>query len=229
MELQKEARLPMMMHAGRVCRVLVVDDHPIIHEGLTMMISQMPDLRVEWNAYDVKQALEICKSNTPDVAVIDISLGDGSGIELVKTLHARWPLLPILVMSIHDDTLYAGRALRAGARGYLMKHAAAKNIIDALRQVRDGHIYVSDRAQSQLLERAIAGVDFDLSSSVASLSDRELEVFNLIGKGLKKAEIAAMLHRSVNTVEAHRASIKKKLKVHTSAELAKLAFHFSEE
>ena len=208
----------------RVTRLLVVDDHPIIHEGLTQLINREGDLRVEWNALSVEEALALCRENTPDMAIVDITLGDRSGLELVKTLHARWPLFPILVMSIHDDSLYAGRSLRAGARGYIMKHAAPRHIIEAIRQVRNGGIYVSEKAQSQLLERAIAGVDFDASSTFNSLSDRELEIFQLIGKGLKKGEIAALLHRSVNTVEAHRASIKRKLKVHSSAELAKLAF-----
>jgi DNA-binding NarL/FixJ family response regulator len=215
------------VNSERLTRLLVVDDHPIIHEGLAQLINRERDMRVEWNALSVDEALRICKENTPDMAVVDITLGDNSGLELVKTLHARWPLFPILVMSIHDDSLYAGRALRAGARGYIMKHAAPKYIIEAIRQVRHGGIYVSEKAQSQLLEQAIAGVSLDAPSAFASLSDRELEIFQLIGKGLKKGEIAARLHRSVNTIEAHRASIKKKLKIHTSAELAKFAFHHS--
>ncbi len=210
-------------------RLLIVDDHPIIHEGLTQLIDREPDLRVAWRALSLDEALAICRDEAPDMAIVDITLGDRSGLELVKLLHARWPLFPILVMSIHDDSLYAARSLRAGARGYIMKHAAPAHIIEAIRQVRQGALYVSEKAQSQLLERAIAGVELEPASMFASLSDRELEIFRLIGKGMKKGEIAALLHRSVNTVEAHRASIKKKLKVQTSAELAKLAFQHCQD
>ncbi len=217
------------MSSQPITRLLVVDDHPIIHEGLTQLINREPDLRVAWKALSLDEALAICRDEVPDMAIVDITLGDRSGLELVKTLHGRWPLFPILVMSIHDDSLYAARSLRAGARGYLMKYAAPAHIIEAIRQVRQGGIYVSEKAQSQMLERAIAGVDLEPASMFASLSDRELEIFRLIGKGLKKGEIAALLHRSVNTVEAHRASMKKKLKVQTSAELAKLAFQHSQD
>jgi len=212
-------------HSYRVTRLLVVDNHPIIHEGLIHMTSRESDLRVDWQALSVEEALTICRDHIPDMAIVGIALGDRSGLDLVKALHARWPLFPILVMSIYDDSLYASRSLRAGACGYIMKHSPAGHIIEAIRKVRDGGTYVSAKAQAQLLESAIAGVDFDVPAIFASLSDRELEIFQLIGKGLKKGEIAALLNRSVNTVESHRANIKKKLKVHTSAELARLAFH----
>jgi DNA-binding NarL/FixJ family response regulator len=214
--------------SNREIRLLVVDDHPIVREGLAHLLDREQDMRAEWQASSIKDALNVCRSCAPNMAVVDLSLGDGSGLDLIKLMRASQPSMPILVMSMHDESLYADRALRAGARGYVMKHVAPKHIVAAIRQVREGHIYLSDRMRSQLLERVTAGGAGAESPALAQLSNRELEVFQLIGQGLKKGAIAARLRRSVNTVEAHRANIKRKLKVRDAAELNKLAFLHTE-
>ena len=209
-------------------RLLVVDDHPIVLEGLTQLLSREADLHVEWKAGGVAEAMAVCKSDTPDLAIVDLSLGDGSGLDLIRQMHVIRPLMPILVMSMHDETLYAERALRAGAQGYLMKQAAPKNIVGAIRSIRAGQIYLSEKVKSAMLDRVMAGGDGGVASAISRLSDHELEIFQLIGAGMKKAEMAARLRRSVNTVEAHRANIKKKLNVGSSAELARLAFLYTQ-
>jgi DNA-binding NarL/FixJ family response regulator len=216
-----------MLTPKRQIRLLIVDDHPIVREGLAHLLNREPDLCAEWQASSMEEALQVCRAHAPDMAIVDISLGDGSGLELIKLMRASRPAMPILVMSMHDETLYADRVLQAGARGYLMKHMGPKHIVAAIRQVKEGHIYVSDRMRSQLLERA-ANTGGVPPTTLSQLSDRELEVFQLIGQGLKKGAIAARLQRSVNTIEAHRANIKKKLNVRDSAELAKLAFLYIE-
>jgi two-component system, NarL family, response regulator NreC len=210
-------------------RLLIVDDHPVVLEGLAHLLNREQDLRVEWQASDIKEALQIVKTQPPDMAIVDISLSDGSGLELIKLMRAARPSMPILVMSMQDESLYVDRVLRAGARGYVPKYMAPKHIVAAIRRVSQGHVYLSDQTQSQVLERVITCNAGAANSLLARLSDRELEVFQLIGQGLKKGAIAKRLHRSVNTVEAHRANIKKKLKVRDAAELSKLAFQQTPE
>jgi DNA-binding NarL/FixJ family response regulator len=204
-------------------RLLVEDDHPIVLEGLAHLLNRERDLRVEWRASSAEEALHVCATCFPDMAVVDISLGDSSGVALIKSMRASRPSMPILAMSMHDELLYAERVLRAGARGYVMKHTAPKHIVAAIRHVKAGHVYLSDKAQSRLLASVAVGGD-GAATVLEQLSNRELEVFQLIGQGLKKGEIAARLHRSVNTIESHRANIKKKLNVRDAAELNKLAF-----
>jgi DNA-binding NarL/FixJ family response regulator len=224
-----DQRIGLSSGSNQVIRLLVVDDHPIVREGLAHLLNRERDMRAEWQVSSMAEALNVCRSYAPDMAVVDLSLGDGSGLELIKLMRASKPSMPILVMSMHDESLYADRVLQAGARGYLMKHMAPKHIVAAIRHVRDGHIYLSDKTHSQLLERAVAGGGASAESpALAQLSNRELEVFQLIGQGLKKGAIAARLCRSVNTVEAHRANIKRKLKVRDAAELNKLAFLHTE-
>jgi len=213
---------------NRQIRLLIVDDHPVVREGLSHLLNREAELRVEWQASSTEEALQICRAHAPDMAIVDLSLGDESGLDLIRALRAGNPELPILVMSVHDESLYADRVLQAGARGYLMKHMGPKHIVDAIRQVKNGHIYVSDKMQWQLLERAAANVGGAARTALSQLSDRELEVFQLIGQGLKKGAIATRLRRSVNTIEAHRASIKRKLNVSDAAQLAKLAFLYFE-
>ncbi|MCX7143195.1 MAG: response regulator transcription factor [Proteobacteria bacterium] len=205
-------------------KILIVDDHPIVLEGLAQLLSREPDLRVEWRVGGIAEAMAVCRAHRPDFAIVDISLTDGSGLELIRQIHAHTPALPILVMSMHDESLYADRVLRAGAQGYLMKHSAPKHITGAIRTIRAGEIYLSEKMKSAMLDRVLAGGDGGIASAISSLSDHELEIFQLIGSGLKKSEIAARLNRSVNTVEAHRSNIKKKLNVGSSAELARVAF-----
>lgn len=203
--------------------ILLVDDHPIVRLGIVQLLSLEQDLQVRWQASNVDEAVAVCESDEPDMAIVDISLGAESGIELIKKLTRRRPSIQILAMSMHDESLYAERALRAGAKGYVPKHSAAKNIVAALRRIRGGEIYVSDEARSRLMARGIGGTPEGMSSSLGQLSDRELEVFRLIGMGLKKGELAARLKLSVNTIESHRASLKNKLNVDSSSELARLA------
>ena len=209
-------------------RLLVVDDHPIVLEGLVQLLSRETDLQVEWKVGSIAEAMAVCRAHTPDLAVVDLSLGDGSGLELIRQMRELKPLMPVLVMSMHDETLYADRALRAGAQGYLMKQAAPKNIVIAIRAIRAGQIYLSEKIKSAMLDRVMTGGDGGVASAISRLSDHELEIFQMIGAGMKKAEMAARLRRSVNTVEAHRANIKKKLNVGSSAELARLAFLYTQ-
>lgn len=207
-------------------RILVVDDHPILRHGIAELINREADLSVAAEADSAEAALEVLARQTMALAIVDISLPGVSGLELIKTLKVRYPQLRVLVMSMHDEMVYAERALRAGARGYIMKQEATKKIVSALRQIRDGAIWVSDRQRSQLLERFSAVPPHVQAPALPEtlLSDREFEVFRLIGQGLKTGEIARTLKRSVNTVEAHRANIKKKLNVSNAAELARVAF-----
>ena len=208
-------------------RILVVDDHPIVLEGMSQVLGREPDLRVEWTARSIAEAMAVCRQQAPDLAIVDLSLADGSGMELIHQMHAHCPEVPILVMSMHDEALYADRALRAGAQGYLMKQTTPKCIISAIKQIRAGEIYLSEKIKATILDRAMAGGG--VAGAISRLSDHELEIFHLIGSGLKKAEIAARLKRSVNTVEAHRSNIKKKLKVANGAELTRLAFLYAQD
>jgi DNA-binding NarL/FixJ family response regulator len=212
----------------RETRVLVVDDHPILRHGIAELVQREPDFEVCAEAGSADEALAQLAIHPIDVAIVDLSLAGLSGIELLKTLRTRHPTVRTLVMSMHDETVYAERTLRAGARGYVMKQEATKQILTALRRIRDGEIWLSERMRQRLLSRIAdrpdAGPPARDDPHLSLLSDRELEVFRLIGRGLKTGEIARELNRSVNTIEAHRAAIKRKLDVPTGAELARLAF-----
>ena len=211
-------------------KVLIVDDHPILRHGIAQMVAREDDMLVCGEAGSVPEALAFIASNPVDLAIVDLSLDDRSGMELIRTVRQRYPQVRCLVLSMHDENLHAERALRAGASGYVMKQEATRKIIAALRRVRDGHIYLSDALGSQLLQR-LAGT-FATPATAAgapvqpllALSDRELEVLRLIGKGMKTGDIARTLNRSVHTVETHRANIKRKLALKTAGELAQYAF-----
>lgn len=203
--------------------ILLVDDHPIVRVGVSQLLELEPDFKVGWQAESVDEALAICATAEPDMAIVDISLGGESGVELIKKLTRLRPAMRILAISMHDESIYAERTLRAGAKGYVMKHSAAKNIVAALRRIREGEIYVSEEIRSRLIVQAIAENPGQKSLGLGQLSDRELEVFRLIGLGLKKSELAVRLKLSVHTIESHRASLKKKLNVSSSSELARLA------
>lgn len=210
-------------------RVLIVDDHPILRHGIAQLLNREPDLETCAEAGGSQEALAVLAQQQIDLAVVDISLEGTSGIELLKSIRSRHPDVRCLVLSMHDEMLYAERALRAGARGYVMKQEAAKKIVAALRRVRDGHIYVSERLSSQLLGKLVDAPAAAGASPLEALSDRELEVLRLIGKGYKTGQIAETLKRSVNTVEAHRANIKRKLNLASGAELAKLAYQLADD
>ena len=220
--------------ATRPSRVLIVDDHPILRHGIAQLVQRESDLDPCAEAGSVDEALAILASQEIDLMVVDLSLDDRSGMDLIRLATERHPNVRCLVLSMHDEKLHAERALRAGARGYLMKHEATRKIVAALRCVRDGRIYLSDAATSLMLERLAGAPTTDATaeqpvaaSPVNTLSDREMEVFQLIGRGLKTGDIARSLHRSVHTIEAHRASIKRKLGLKTSGELAHAAYELT--
>lgn len=203
-------------------RVLLVDDHPVVRRGLALMIDAEPDLSIVGEAENYEQALDAIARLTPDVAVVDISLSGRSGIDLIKELRTKSPHLPVLVLSMHDESLQAERALRAGAKGYIMKREATANVIGAIRHVLKGGIYVSDRIGARLLGK-MADAPPGVRSPLERLSDRELEIFNLIGQGLNPRTIAERFGLSIKTVEAHRENIKGKLGLASSNELIRYA------
>ena len=204
-------------------RVLIVDDHPIVREGLRALISQHDDLVVCGEAESAGEALELVKSEVPDVAVIDISLKDSDGLDLIRRIRESRRSVRMLVSSMHDESFYARRSLRAGALGYVSKENAAGQIIEAIHRVLQGRIYLSDE-MSELLISSMLGADDETDyRSVDSLSDRELEVFRWIGRGLTTREIASRLSLSVKTVETYRQRIREKLDLRNGAELARRA------
>lgn len=204
-------------------KILLVDDHPLMRKGLAMTLEAEPDLSVYQQAASAEDALSVVNEEVPDVAIVDISLPGMSGLELIKHLLALYPDLPILVVSRHDETLYAERVIRAGARGYIMKLEAGDVIVQAVRRVLRGGIYVSDEINERLLMGMMSGRTNIAESPMDVLSDRELEVFELTGGGLGTRDIAERLHLSVKTVESYRARIKTKLNLATATELVQHA------
>ncbi len=207
--------------------VFLVDDHPAMRQGLKELIDQETDLSVCGQAADIPSAIEGIQKAKPDIAIVDLTLKEASGLELVKDLKVRQADLPVLVLSMHAEGLYAERALKAGARGYIMKEATTENIIKAIRQVLAGEIYLSSDASSKMLKK-MAGVGPASAGSVESLSDRELEVFRLIGEGLRTRDIAERLHLSVKTVESYREHIKQKLHLDNAAKLTRAAVEWAQ-
>jgi len=203
-------------------RVLIVDDHPMTREGLVHLIGNQPDLTVCAEAATAGSALTAVENTNPDLVLADITLPGRSGIELIKDIKAVQPALPVLVISMHDESLYAERALRAGAAGYLMKVEGGAKLLAAIRHVLAGEIYVSAKISAQILRGftgQAAAVGAGAAAPVAQLSDREFEVFSLLGHGMPTRGIGEQLHVSVKTVEAHRTNIKAKLGIDTAAEL----------
>jgi DNA-binding NarL/FixJ family response regulator len=208
-------------------RVLIVDDHPAIREALALRISTQPDLEVCGEAADTVEALRLAGATAPDVAVIDVALKTGNGLDLIKRLLARSANLRTIVWSMYSEDLYAERALRAGAMGYINKEQATGQIIDAIRQVLDGKVYLSGAMTDKLLKRAVGPARLDPARSpIDSLSDRELDVFRLIGQGRKTQEIADQLHLSVKTVETYRDRIREKLDLSDGSALARCALQW---
>jgi DNA-binding NarL/FixJ family response regulator len=204
-------------------RVFVVDDHPMVRRGLVQTIDNEPDLAVCGQGEDTYAAVRAIGEAKPDVAVVDISLKGGDGIELVKELKRQGLDTPVLILSMHDEMLYAERALRAGARGYIMKQEAPETLVGAIRKVLGGETYVSPTMGGTLLRRIAGGRTREAVTPMARLTDRELEVFRMIGAGQTVKEIADKLCLSAKTVEAHREHIKEKLNLRTSAELLRFA------
>ena len=207
-------------------RILIVDDHPMMRDGLRQLIATEPDLEVCGEAEDAHTALELAESCKPDIAIVDITLRSSNGLELIKDLHIRSPETAVLVLSMHDESLYAERVLRAGGRGYIMKQEGGKKIIEGVRRILSGGAYVSENISARILD-SISGRGQN-KSAVASLTDREFEVFQLIGQGLSTTEMAEKLHVSVKTIEVHRVNIKNKLGVPTAPELIRFAVRWLE-
>ena len=226
-------------------RILVVDDHPIVRERLAELIDQEPDLEVCGEAEDAHQAIKAVAALAPDLAIVDITLKDTYGIELIRQLRDLHPRLPILVLSMHAESLYAERALRAGARGYLTKQAATRQVVTAIRRILAGDVYVSEAVASTILRR-VAGGGGGAGGAIGRggrgdagaggggsgeptdvLTDRELEVFQLLGQGQSVRQIADNLFVSAKTIEAHREHIKQKLNLKTSGELLRYAIEFT--
>lgn len=207
-------------------KVLLVDDHPILRAGLAKLINHESDMLVCGECEDAPHGFDAVGQLSPDVVVIDISLKGSNGIELLKNLKARYAELPMLVLSMHDETLYAERALRAGARGYVMKEEAIEQVLVAIRKVLAGEIFLSERMKCRMLQHLAGGRGKVVSSPIELLTDRELEVFRLIGEGHSTRQIAGELHLSVRTIEAYREYIKTKLNLKNATELAQHAFHW---
>jgi DNA-binding NarL/FixJ family response regulator len=203
-------------------RIFVVDDHAIVRQGLSLLINQEPDLIVCGSAKDACSALESIASLQPDLLILDISLEGPDGLDLLKSVRSRDAAVPVLILSMHDESLYAERVLRAGAQGYIMKQAATDGLLVAIRRILRGELYVSDQVAARIL-RQVAGHAASSRSPVEELSDRELEVFRLIGNGYGTREIAEALHLSVKTVESYQSHIKEKLFLKNSRELVQHA------
>ncbi|MBX3738804.1 MAG: response regulator transcription factor [Candidatus Didemnitutus sp.] len=209
-------------------RILVVDDHPFMRAGLGALIDRQTDMMVAGEAGNPAEALQAMPRARPDLVLSDITMPGRSGAEFIKDLHALHPGLPVLVISMHDELVYAERMLRAGARGYIMKEAGGEALLAALRQVLRGEIYVSQRLSARLLENLHGGQPRQSSSPIAKLTDREFEVFQLIGQGKSTHEIAAQLHLSTKTVDVHRANIKGKLGINDGTALVRHAVRWVE-
>jgi len=209
-------------------RVLLVDDHPMMRGGLAQVINQQMDLVVCCEAGDANEAMERIASSKPDLAVVDISLEGKSGLELIKDLHALHPELPILVMSMHDESLYAERVLRAGARGYVMKKAGGEVVLQAIRQVLSGRVYVSESMSAQILTHFGGARSAKHRAPIEMLTDREFEVFKLIGEGCSTREVAERLRISVKTVDVYRQNLKQKFKLPSATALIQHAVRWVE-
>lgn len=210
-------RLPMTI------RILIVDDHPLLRQGLIGLISTQPDFEVCGEASGVAEARQIAATARPDVAIVDLTLKDGNGIELIKEFREQYPQLKILVVSMHDELLFAERALRAGAVGYVSKHEAIRTIVQAVRTVLGGKLYLSQTMTERMVNMAVGAKSNGARSPMERLTDREIEIFEMIGQGLTSRQIARHLELSPKTVETHREHIKEKLELKNATELTKHA------
>jgi len=207
-------------------RIVIVDDHPLFRKGLEELIHSDGTFAVCGEAGNAAEAMEVTRKLNPDLAIVDLSLPGANGIELIKNIRTEFPKLPILVLSMHDESLYAVRALRAGADGYVMKHEAMANVIHAIREIFNGHPYLSPVMAAQVITKFAHRQAEGETDAVERLSDRELEILELIGKGREVRQIAKLLHLSPKTVETHRAHIKDKLDLKNSREVARFALQW---
>lgn len=209
-------------------RVAVVDDHTMMREGVRLFLENHPDMTCAWTAVNAAEAVRKVDQDTPDVLMVDISLPDRSGLELIKDLRLLRPKLPMLAISMHDEKLYAQRALKAGARGYLMKNAPQKAMEQALRRVAAGSIAVSEEMSEEILKAFSAGAPLKSRDTISDLSDREFEIFVLIGQGKNTAQIAEALKISTKTVDVHKMNIRSKLGMTDPGELAYFAIRWAD-
>lgn len=211
------------MPTPRQYKILVVDDHPLVRQGLAQFINQEKDMEVCGEASDGYQALQIIGDLKPDLVTVDIEMEGLSGMDMVRNMKVQYPDVPVLMLSMYDESLYAERALRAGARGYMMKQEEPEKVVQAIRIILNGDVYVSEKATSKILKLLSDSKSNEQSSTVDRLSDRELEVFKMIGENYRTRHIATKLHLSAKTVESYKARLKQKLILKDAAELARYA------
>lgn len=207
-------------------QVMLVDDHAMVRQGMAMLINAEHDMEVCCEAEDVGDAMaKLELEHQPDIVLVDLSLKTLSGFELIKSIHILIPALPVLVVSMHDETVYAERALRSGARGYVMKHEAGQVMVMAIREVLKGNFYLSEQMRTKLLDRFVTG-SAESEQLINSLTPSEFEVLHLIGSGHSSRDIAKLLNRSIKTIEVHRANIRTKLHLKDGADLMRYATHW---
>jgi DNA-binding NarL/FixJ family response regulator len=209
-------------------QILLVDDHPLFRQGLAQLIGQESDLVICGEADTARQALTLAEKLSPALAIVDLTLEESSGLDLIRRLRSLHPTLRILVVSMHDEMLYAERSLRVGAQGFVMKREAAECVLSAIRAILAGETYLSERVSARLRPVADRSEVHEGTSPTTLLSDREFEVFQMLGQGLTPRQVAQQLHLSVRTIEAHREHIKKKLGIRSASELLKYAIHWNQ-
>lgn len=214
---------------NKTTKILLVDDHPVVRDGFAELINREPDLLVCAAAEDRSGAIRAVEETSPHLVVIDLTLKNSSGMELIKDIHARWPELLLLVVSMHNETLYAERVLRAGARGYITKQQATRDILQAIRRVLAGGIYLNETTGAAILARLAAKPQIKEDTISDLLTDRELQVFELTGQGFNTREISTQLRIDMKTVETYRLRIREKLNLDSSSELLKLAIRWKQE
>ena len=215
--------------SGNKIKVVIVDDHPLFRERLAQLINHEPDMEVTGDADTAKDAIQLIRNTSPDLAIIDITLKESSGLELVKSIKALSIGVPVLVLSMHEESLYAERALRAGATGYITKHQAADEVLAAIRRVLAGEVYLSEKMTSGFLKSLTSAGVRSVSRAVDRLTDRELEVLDLIGRGQTTRQVADKLQLGVATVDTYRARIKEKMNFRNAAELQHFAIRWVRE
>jgi DNA-binding NarL/FixJ family response regulator len=221
------ATKPQIPYPTKKCRVLLVDDHPIVRQGLGLLIDREPDLSVCGEADGAHNVFHAISTLRPDVVVLDISLNGPDGLDVLKEIRMNNASLPVLILSMHDESIYAERAMRAGANGYIMKQEATEKVLVAIRRIVQGEVYLSDRLTSAMLQHYVRGAAPGKISPIVNLTDRELEVFRLIGEGHGTRQIAEELHLSVKTIESYQAHIKEKLALRNARELVQHAIEWT--
>ena len=210
------------------CNVIIIDDHPLFSRGLSQLIETQKDYKVIGMAKNRNEALSLLDTTKPDLAIVDLNLGQEDGLELIKDIIVIHPKTKILVLSMHDERFYAERAIKAGAKGYIMKEEAESQVINAIKTVTSGEIYLSENEKNRIKELSQGGSDSgELSDLISSLSDRQLQIFTLVGKGLGTVEIAKKLNLSIKTIDTHKENIKGKLHCASSAELRQMAIEWT--